>query len=114
MQVQSVHRAARHDVDPAVGHDECPGGQVELERASEGPHMPLEAALQFCERGRDGVQTADRVVRRVATGVALCRPFAASPIVEAQLATFTQQALVEFPPVALQWRTINERREELE
>ena len=66
MQVQAVHGAPAHDVDPAVGHRQLAPAQVQLQCAREPLHVPVERPLQRGERRRQPVHAVGRAVGGVA------------------------------------------------
>ena len=49
MQVQRVHRAARHDVDPAIGHFQFAAAQVPFDGRGESGDVPRELSAQRLE-----------------------------------------------------------------
>ncbi len=112
MKMQRVHRAARHDVDPAIGHRQRPLFHVPFDGAGERCDVARELALQHLERGRDALQPMDGTVGGVAAGVVFGGPAPAGRIVQAQLPALFQELPIEFPrPAPLQRSAVDQRWE---
>src|SRR5580700_6027984 len=111
MQVQRVHRAARHDVDPAIGHFEFAGAQIPLDRGGKGGDVALEFLPQQLKGRRDRLKTMHRSVGGIAAPIVFLGPPASRGIVQAQLPALFQQLTIEVARVAaLQGGRIDQRR----
>src|SRR5258708_5629624 len=100
VQVQAVHRASRHDVDPAVGHIEFAALQIPLDRRGKDGNVAFELFPQRLKSGRDSLETMHRTVGGVAARIVVVRPMASGRIVEAQLAALLQELAIEGAAIA--------------
>src|SRR5258708_8131005 len=90
VQVPAVHRAWRHDVDPAVGHIEFAALQIPFDRRGKVCNVAFELFAQRLKSGRDSLESMHRTVGGVAAQIVLVRPHAADRVVEAQLVALLQ------------------------
>lgn len=110
VQMQTVHGAERHYVDPTIRHAQLASTQIPIQSLGVRAYVALDLGLEIHEGTRHLMNLVERTVRSVPARIILRGPLLPREIILPQLLTLLQQFRIELLPTRpLQTVRVDER-----